>query len=101
MRRARFPSTHMIMPEFRQASRIPASIPYLIKREKNKQEFHRLVELSLRSKIVLHIISTHKTGLLKTTGIVKAVDHHTGSLLIQTLEGPRRIHPHDVQDILA
>ena len=52
MRRARFPSTHMIMPEFRQAARKPAAIPDMIKREKNKQEFQRLVELSLRSKIV-------------------------------------------------
>ncbi|HZK24356.1 MAG TPA: hypothetical protein VFC74_03090 [Oscillospiraceae bacterium] len=101
MSHARFPSTHLILPEFRQVALKPTVIPEVIQREKNKQEFQRLLDISLRSKVVLHIISTNEAGSLKTTGIVKTIDHNSGLLLIQTLEGPRRIQSHEVQDVLA
>lgn len=101
MSHARFPSTHLILPEFRQVALRPADIPEVIHREKNKQEFQRLLELSLHSKVVLHIVSANAAGSFKTTGIVRTIDNHKGNLLLQTLEGPRCIKSHEVQDILV
>ncbi|MCR3923183.1 MAG: hypothetical protein NUK65_11830 [Firmicutes bacterium] len=101
MTHARFPATHLILPEFREIALKPQVIPQLIHREKNKQEFQRLLELSLQCGLVLQIVTTGKQSPLHTTGIVKMINIDTNMIVVQTLEGPRHIPVGEVQDIMC
>ena len=103
MNNARFPSTHMILPEFRHISLKPQVITEPLIRIKNQQEFQRLIELSLLHGIVLQILTRSEDGgnSRTTTGIVKQINPHSGIITIHTLEGIRNLNSRDVCDVIS
>lgn len=103
MSKARFPSTPMILPEFRHVFRKHENVQEPVVRIKNRQEFQRLIELSLQNGIVLQLYSNSENMQVRhmTTGIIKHINPHTSTLVVQTLEGPRFIKTADICDVMS
>ncbi|NLP37836.1 MAG: hypothetical protein GX357_09305 [Firmicutes bacterium] len=100
MQKARFPSTYMILPEYRQLTFKQPKDPNPVERIKNRQEFQRLLELSLRHGHVVQIICHPNKSLPRVnTGIVKKINPQAETLTLQTLEGPRKIDTRQIVDI--
>ncbi|HHX73973.1 MAG TPA: hypothetical protein GX699_03625 [Firmicutes bacterium] len=89
MKKTRFPATHMVLPAFRAVSRQHDKQHDAVTRVQNKQEFQRLIELSLTHGIVLEIVTQagDRQPPCMHTGIVSQVNPTNGTLTIQTPEG--------------
>ncbi|NLM52951.1 MAG: hypothetical protein GX197_09070 [Firmicutes bacterium] len=102
MQKARFPSTHMVLPEYRRLTFKQPADPNPIEHVKNRQEFQRLLELSLQHGVVLQITCrSGKNQWRLNTGIVKKINPHSGTLTLQTLEGPHKIDTRQIVDIIS
>jgi len=103
MKKTRFPATHMVLPAFRAVSRQHDKQHDAVTRVQNKQEFQRLIELSLRHGIALDIVTRvcnkKSTGL--QTGIVREVNPHNGTLTIETPEGCKILAASSICNIYA
>ncbi|NLN06765.1 MAG: hypothetical protein GX167_04005 [Firmicutes bacterium] len=103
MKNNRFPATHMVTPAFRAVCSKHDKRQDPVKGVPNRQEFQRLIELSLRHGIALDIVTRvcnkKSTGL--QTGIVREVNPHNGTLTIETPEGCKILAASSICNIYA
>ncbi|NLM45821.1 MAG: hypothetical protein GX200_03355 [Firmicutes bacterium] len=103
MKNTRFPATHMVTPAFRAVCSKGGKRQETVMDVPDKQEFQRLIELSLVHGLVLEIETRaggSKAACLHT-GIVREVNPQNGTLTVETPEGRKILAAAAIYDIYA
>jgi hypothetical protein len=99
----RFPSSAMLLPEFRKdlllrKQRYQVPIKPLLD-EQQLREFQHLVQHSLQNGIVLQIVTISDQQKLCTTGIIIKAEPWSGKLVLSTIEGERVLYSSHITEI--